>query len=88
MKLKKVASKRKSQFLMDAYRQVRNKVNSRNIQLKKQYFTNKISTCQGNMKESWKAVNELSIRDPSPVTSSVSKRLALRLFIKKTFQTL
>ena len=35
------------------------KVNSRNIQLKKQYFTDKISTCQGNMKESWKAVNEL-----------------------------
>ena len=58
-KLKKVASKRKSQFLMDSYRPVRNKVNSRNIQLKKQYFTDKISTCHGNMKESWKAVNEL-----------------------------
>ena len=58
-KLRKAASKRKSQFLMDSYRQVRNKVNSRNIQLKKQYFTDKISTCQGNMKESWKAVNEL-----------------------------
>ena len=58
-KLKNVASKRKSQFLMDSYRQVRNQVNSRNIQLKKQYFTDKISTCQGNMKESWKAVNEL-----------------------------
>ena len=58
-KLRKAASKRKSQFLMDSYRQVRNKVNSRNIQLKKQYFTDKISACQGNMKESWKAVNEL-----------------------------
>ena len=58
-RLKKAASKSKSQFLMDSYRQVRNKVNSRNIQLKKQYFTDKISTCQGYMKESWKAVNEL-----------------------------
>ena len=44
---------------MDSYKQVCNKVNSRNIQLKKQCFTDKISTCQGNMKESWKAVNEL-----------------------------
>ena len=44
---------------MDSHRQVLNKVNSRNIQLKKQYFTDKVSTCQGNMKESWKAVNKL-----------------------------
>ena len=44
---------------MDSYRQVRNKVNVLNIQLKKQYYTNKISACQGNMKESWKTVNEL-----------------------------
>ena len=44
---------------MDSYRQVRNKVNVLNIQLKKQYYTNKISACQGNMKESWKAINEL-----------------------------
>ena len=58
-KLKRVASKTKSKFLKDSYRQVRNKVNSINIQLKKQYFTDNISACQGNMKESWKAVNEL-----------------------------
>ena len=58
-KLKRAAAKRKSQFLMDSYRQVRNKVNVLNIQLKKQYHTNKISACQGNMKESWKAINEL-----------------------------
>ena len=58
-KLRKAASKRKSQFLMDSYRLVRNKVNYRNIQFKKQYFSDKISACQGNMKESWKTVNEL-----------------------------
>ena len=44
---------------MKSYRQVRNKVNDPNIQLKKQYHTNKISACQGNMKESWKEINEL-----------------------------
>ena len=44
---------------MDSYRQIRHKVNVLNIQLKKQYYTNKISDCQGNMKESWKAINEL-----------------------------
>ena len=58
-KLKKAAAKGKSQFLMDSYRQVRNKVNVLNIQLKKQFCTNKIFACQGNMKESWKAINEL-----------------------------
>ena len=58
-KLKKAASKRKSQFLMDSYRQVRNKVNAMNSHLKKQYYTDKISSCQGNMKESWKTINEL-----------------------------
>ena len=58
-KLRKAASKTKSQFLMDSYRQVRNKVKFTNIQLKKRYFTDKITACQGNMKESWKAINEV-----------------------------
>ena len=58
-KLKKAATKRKSPFLMHSYRQVRNKVNILNIRIKKQYYTNKISACQGNMKESSKAINEL-----------------------------
>ncbi len=44
---------------MDSYWQVRNKVTSMNNQLKKQYFTDRIAACQGNMKESWKAMDEL-----------------------------
>ena len=44
---------------MDSYRQARNKVNSVNIKLKKQYFSIRISECQGNMKESWKTINEV-----------------------------
>ena len=55
---KKAATKRKSPVLMDSYRQVRNRVNTLNIQLKKEYYTNKISACEGNMKESWKTINE------------------------------
>ena len=58
-RLKKTAAKRKSAFLMDSYRQVRNKVNALNIQLKKQYYADKISACEGNMKNSWKTINEL-----------------------------
>ena len=84
-KLKKAAAKRKSQFLMDSYRQVRNKVNVLNIQLKKQYYTNKISACQGNMKESWKTINEILNKDQSPATLIVSKSLVPKLFIENIF---
>ena len=58
-KLKKSAVKGKSPILMDSYRQIHNKVNALNVQLKKQHYTNRISACKGNMKESWKAMNEL-----------------------------
>ena len=44
---------------MDSYRKIRNKVNSRNVLLKKKHYINRISACIGNMKESWKAINEL-----------------------------
>ena len=30
-----------------------------NVQLKKQYFSNKISLCKGDVKGSWKTINEL-----------------------------
>ena len=84
-KLKKAAAKRKSQFLMDSYRQVRNKVNVLKIQLKKQYYTNKISACQGNMKESWKTIMKSSIKDQSPATLILSKSLVPKLFIENIF---
>ena len=58
-RLKTAALKSKSRILMDAYRQARNGVNSLNIQLKRQYFSAKISESKGNTKESWKTVNEL-----------------------------
>ena len=58
-KLKKSAVKCKSSILMDSYRQIRNKVNTLNFQLKKQHYTNRIAACKGNIKESWKTMNEL-----------------------------
>jgi len=57
--LKPAALKSKSKILMDAYRQARNRVNSLNIPLNRWHFSAKISECKGNMKESWKTVNEL-----------------------------
>ena len=58
-KLKKSAVKGKSPILMKSYRQILNKVNGLNLQLKKQHHTNKIAACKGNMKESWKTINAL-----------------------------
>ena len=58
-KLKKSAVKSKSPPLLDSYRHVRNKVNALNMQQKKEYYNNKISACQGNMKESCKTINDL-----------------------------
>ena len=55
--MKRVALKRNSSIMMETYRQLRNKVNTINIKLKKQYFSNKISACKGNVKDSWKTIN-------------------------------
>ena len=45
--------------LFDSYRHVRNKVNALNTQQKKDYYNNRIFASKGNMKESWKTINEL-----------------------------
>ena len=58
-RLKTAALKSKSEILMDADRQARNRVNSLYIQLKRRYFSPKMSEYKGNMKESWKTVIEL-----------------------------
>ena len=58
-KLKKSAVKHGSALLMQAYRHIRNRVNSLNTKLKKAYFSQKIADCQGNMKETWNTINKL-----------------------------
>ena len=51
--LKMAAVKKKSEVLMAAYKQLRNKVNSTRKRLKRDYFTNKIKASEGNLKETW-----------------------------------
>ena len=58
-KLKKSAVNCKSALVMESYRQVRNRVNALNKQLKKEDFVKKISSCKGNVKDSWRTINEL-----------------------------
>ena len=58
-RLKKAAVKCNLQILVAAYKQVRNKVNFLNRTLKGQYFSEKITMQQGNIKESWKITNQL-----------------------------
>ena len=58
-KLKLAASKNMSTLLMSSYRNLRNKVNSLNTKLKRQYFATRVSKFKGNMKESWKTINLL-----------------------------
>ena len=46
-KLKKQAIRSKSEVLMQSYRHIRNKVNKINGELKRDYFTHKIASCEG-----------------------------------------
>ena len=58
-RLKKAAVSAKSESLMLSNREARNKVNSLNISLKKNYYKDRISQHSGNMKETWKITNDL-----------------------------
>ena len=50
-KLKTEVIKSRSNILMETYKQVRNRTNATNSKLKKEYFTDKIHSCEGNMKD-------------------------------------
>ena len=58
-KLKIAAVKSNSELLMSAYKHMRCKANNLNQSLKTQYFTNKIRSCEGNIKETWKTMNQV-----------------------------
>ena len=58
-KIKIAAVKNKSELLMSAYRQLRNKVTKMNKEAKRAFFMNKIHTSEGNLKETWKTINKL-----------------------------
>ena len=65
-KLKLAACKNKSTLLMSSYRQLRNKVNSLHAKLKRQYFATRVSKSKGNMKETWKTINQLFNKRSKP----------------------
>ena len=56
-RLKKAAIKQNSTYLMESYKHLRNKVNSLNKKLKREYFSNKLQENIGNLKETWKIVH-------------------------------
>ena len=58
-KVKIKAVKAKSQLLMNAYKQMRCKANNLNRKLKREHFSSKIELNKGNIKETWKTINQL-----------------------------
>ena len=58
-KLKKRAIRSNSELLMQSYRHIRNQVNKLNGQLKREYFTKKIASCEGDLKDTWKTINNV-----------------------------
>ena len=58
-KLKIAAVKANSELLMSAYKHMRCKANNPNKSLKMQCFTNKLRSCEGNIKETWKTMNQV-----------------------------
>ena len=58
-KLKTRAVKSNSKLLMESYRQLRNRLNNLNIQLKREYFSDKITQFQGDLKKTWKTINQV-----------------------------
>ena len=58
-RLKKNAVKSQSSSLMTSYRKARNASNSLNNELKRKYYNDKITACKGDIKGSWRAINEI-----------------------------
>ena len=58
-KLKTRAVKSNSKLLMGAYKQIRNRLNNLNTQLKREYFSEQITQFQGDLKKTWKTINQV-----------------------------
>ena len=58
-KLKVQAVKRNSKFMMESYKQIRNKLNNLNKQLKRRYLPEKITQFQGDLKITWKTISQV-----------------------------
>ena len=58
-KLKIKAVRNGSKLLMQSYKQIRNKANNLNVRLKREYFSEKITQFQGDLKKTWKTINQV-----------------------------
>ena len=58
-------------IVMEAYKQVRNRTDAMNSKLKKEYFTDKIHSCEGNMKDTSSTINMLINKRPTTMISSL-----------------
>ena len=45
--------------LVESYKQIRNRLNNLNTQLKREYFSEKITQFQGDLKKTWKTINQV-----------------------------
>ena len=67
---KKRAIRTKSELLIKSYKHVRNQVNKLNGQLKRGYLTHKIASCEGDLKNTWKTIN--NVLDKKSKTTNIS----------------
>ena len=44
---------------MECYKQIRNKVNNLNTQVKRKYFSEKLLQFQGDLQKTWKTINQV-----------------------------
>ena len=58
-KVKSKAVRSNSKLLMQSYRQIRDKANNLNRQLKREYFSEKITQFEGDLKKTWKTINHV-----------------------------
>ena len=58
-KFKKQAIRSNSELLVQSYRHIRNQVDKLNGQLNREYFTQKIAFCEGDLKNTWKTINNV-----------------------------
>ena len=80
-KLKTAAVKSRSNILMEAYKQVCNRTNAMNSKFKKELFTDKIHSCEGNMKDAWNTINMLINKRPR--TTMISSLLVDGNFVTR-----
>ena len=56
-KVRNQAIRSKSAILMEIYKQMRNRITRINMQLKQDFYTNKIASQKDDLKGTWKTIN-------------------------------